>query len=66
MGPMEGRLQAGEPRSPPAPGWSLGLALEAGTSWVPTGEKRWCSCMDVREAESVGVCGLRPSNLLIV
>lgn len=66
MGPTEGRLQTEEPRNPPASGWSLGLAVEAGTSWVPMGEKRWCSSMEAREAESVGVCGLRPSNLPIV
>lgn len=32
--------KARETRNPPLPSSSLGLALEAGTAWVPVGEKR--------------------------
>lgn len=68
MGPtgVEGKLWAEEQRNPPALGWSPGLALEAGTAWVPMGEKRWCSCMEAWESESAGVCGLRPLYLQII
>lgn len=56
--------KARETRNPPSPSYSLGLALEAGTAWVPMSEKRWCSHMETGRGWGLWVQAILSSDCL--